>query len=250
MEEDTLEGNRFLANLDFEQILAGVSANITVPEKFGAVQRPLFEGTIDEVVEVAMREQAVTKATDDKPVLATYGIGPCIALVGYDPVNKIGFLTHYTNATELKHSFTSLLCALNRAGCNYGFDVRIVCNDSFSSEKEIDLLRNLVEHRNLHGMRMVEEDLEPSGEISKSIALDTRTGEVFSYNPLEDPDREPYAELDGLRMLAPGSARMVYMCGEEDLFCFETIGRERPLFNGPSFSGNFSKIIEKEISEF
>jgi len=54
--------------------------------------RPPYQGNYTEVVEVFQREFGVTRGDDPKPVLATYGLGPCVAMVGWSPEHKVGFL--------------------------------------------------------------------------------------------------------------------------------------------------------------
>lgn len=46
-------------------------------------KRPDYDKNMADVIEVGQREYAVTHAIDPKPVLATFGVGPCVALVGY-----------------------------------------------------------------------------------------------------------------------------------------------------------------------
>ncbi len=95
-----------------------------------ATFRPEFLGDITDVVEVYMNQQAVTRATDVKPILATFGLGTCVSLVGYEPNQRVGFLTHYTSLTEIDDSFPDLLWALYKLGLSHEaptrFEVRLV----------------------------------------------------------------------------------------------------------------------------
>lgn len=57
----------------------------------------------EEIAETLQSEASFTKATDKKPIVATYGCGPCVALGGYDTVNKIAFIVHFTFSSQLKN---------------------------------------------------------------------------------------------------------------------------------------------------
>ncbi len=180
--------------------------------KKNGVQRPEFLGDMGDVVEVSMNQQAVTRATDAKPVLATFGLGPCVALVGYEPSAKVGFLTHYSASTEVAGSFPNLLAILYRIGLSHEtptrFEVRLVGG----WEKEDGLIRELktrVRHGTSFNMKIVEEDTGCVDD-GRSVALDTRTGELFSYNPMNNPNTKMPDELEQMRMSIPRPADLVY----------------------------------------
>jgi len=57
--------------------------------------RNVYSGNMNLVMEVMQREYGITHASDSKTVLASYGAGPCVMLVGHEPNKKIGFIAHY-----------------------------------------------------------------------------------------------------------------------------------------------------------
>lgn len=181
--------------------------------KIASVQRPEFQGDMEDVVEVDMNEQAVTRATDPKPVLATFGLGSCVALVGYEPSAKVGFLTHYSASTEVAGSFPTLLATLYRAGLSHEaptrFEVRLVGGWEGDSDKLMSELETRVMFGTSFNMQIVERDTGYV-EQGRSIALDTRSGELFSYDPLKKPGRRSLSEFDKLRMLIERPADLVY----------------------------------------
>ena len=171
-------------------------------ENFGeSSTRPPYQRNYEEMAEVFQREFGVTRGDDSKPVLATYGLGPCVAMVGWSPKYKVGFLTHYDGLTELPGSFGSLLYRISQQleGEASEFDVRIVGGQTGQSEQIIDFLKSRSNIREDIRMKLTEE--ETGGYTSnRSIALDTRTGEVFSYDPKLNPHRREITELDKMRI--------------------------------------------------
>ena len=184
-------------------------------------KRPELSGDMAGVVEVRQKEQAVTRATDSKPILATFGLAACVSLVGYEERDRVGFLTHYDASTDLGESFTDILIALYKNGLTHNrpnrFDVRIVTGWGYDSDARIiDQLRTRVNGGTFFSMRVVEEDTdyEPQG---KSIALDTRTGELFSYDAAKNPHTKDLTELERLRIVIPRKADMVYDSGKQEI---------------------------------
>ncbi|MDP3639732.1 MAG: hypothetical protein Q8R53_00830 [Nanoarchaeota archaeon] len=195
----------------FRDVLKYFSLDSLVTEKNG-VQRPEFSGNMDDVVDVSMNQQAVTRATDAKPVLATFGLGPCVSLVGYEPSEKVGFLTHYSASTEVNNSFPNLLATLYRIGLSHDgptrFEVRLVGGWE-REDKLIQELKTRVRHGTMFNMEIVEEDTGYVEE-GRSVALDTRTGELFSYSPKNNPHTKIPDELEIMEMLIPCPADLVY----------------------------------------
>lgn len=206
------EGEDFKFDPDrLGDLIKDFSLDSLIAEKDG-VQRPEFSGDMDGVVDVSMNQQAVTRATDAKPVLATFGLGPCVALVGYEPSAKVGFLTHYSASTEVAQSFPNLLATLYRIGLSHEaptrFDVRLVGGWD-NADKLIGELKTRVRHGTSFNMKILEED---TGYVAdgRSVALDTRTGELFSYNPQKNPNTKIPNELEQMQMLIPRPADLVY----------------------------------------
>lgn len=175
--------------------------------------RPPYQGSYEEMAEVSQREFGVTRGDDSKPVLATYGLGPCVSMVGWSPEHKVGFLTHYDGLAELPGSFGSLLYRISQQleGEASEFDVKIIGGQTGQSEQIIDFLKARLNMRKDIQMKLTEE--ETGGYTNnRSIALDTRTGEVFSYDPKLNPHRREITDLDAM-MLTTGfksSARLAY----------------------------------------
>ncbi len=166
----------------------------------------------EEVIEILQREFGVTRGDDSKPVLATYGLGLCVALVGWSPTYKIGFLAHYDANTDLSTSFGHLLYVISKQleGKESEFYVRIFGGKEHASEQIIDFLKARLNIRKDILMKLIEEETD-SYRNNTSIALDTRTGKLFSYNPIFNPYRREITKLDMFGLIAEKTpARLVY----------------------------------------
>src|SRR3989344_1943718 len=130
-------------------------------------RQPEYNGSYDHLVEVSMNEFAVTNTNASKPVLATYGLSPCVSLVGYSPEDKVGFLTHYYGCTDMGNSFGLLLYhILKQLGKNpsdfssdpTNFEVRLIGGYNGMSESLINSIRGRFHTRSDISMKLVEED--------------------------------------------------------------------------------------------
>lgn len=54
------------------------------------------------IAEALQSEAAFTTAKQKKHIVATYGCGPCVAVGGYDRINKIAFVVHFATAKEVR----------------------------------------------------------------------------------------------------------------------------------------------------
>jgi hypothetical protein len=174
--------------------------------------RPQYHGSYDELTEVLQREFGITNGDDSKPILATYGLGPCVSMIGWSPKHKVGFLTHYDSMTKLSDSFSTLFYRISQQLEKKAseFDVRIVGGETNQSEQIIDFLKSRLNMRKDIKMRLIEEDT--GGCMNpRSIALDTRTGETFSYNPNLNPYMRKITELDIMKLRIESPAKLVYV---------------------------------------
>lgn len=166
-------------------------------------EQPLqpFRGLHRDVVEVLQHEQAITTATDSKPVLATVNLATCIGITAYERTARIGALGHYDGRTDLELSLAELFDIMESfvKYTHTQFDVNIIT--AYPQDNEVDrriIQQSILARKNMHVN--ITELISPSTE-RKSIALDTRTGQVYSYNFFENtfkirrPSSNPKAEL-------------------------------------------------------
>jgi len=124
---------------------------------------------------------AVASADSETPVLATSGLGPCVALAAYDRKQKIGFLSHntaYTNIVELN----DLLVRDMKYQVRDPLDLEFYIVGGVDGSKLADEVRDyVVDHLGANLDRIVYEDtngkVDPYGP-GRSFALDTRNGKV------------------------------------------------------------------------
>lgn len=156
-------------------------------------EEPVYNNNMDDVVEVLQKEYAITNAEDEKPVLAASGLYACTALVGYDKETKVGFLAHYDLGTDVGVSFDNLAGELGQGN----YEVNIIGGENGFSEELVQSIRAEVNEND--NMIIVQEDVLGHGHIypnDRSIALDTRTGEIFTYDPGLNPNARQDHDLE------------------------------------------------------
>lgn len=168
---------------------------------------PEYQDKSDLVSLIFPGEQGITRADSIKPILATFGLGPCISVSGYDKERSVGFLTHYHSLVEILESMQQVVNAMPIQELQ--FDVSIIGSDSFtvSMYKEIKFVLEQLS-QGLMKFKVTEEDVLDS--VKRSVALDTRTGERFVFDPKKHDGLRTNVPtiLDGKRYLA----KMVYNC--------------------------------------
>lgn len=127
---------------------------------------------------VLQREVAITNSLSSKPVLATDGIGPCIAVAMYNKAENKAALAHIDALTDIA-SLEEILEKLSKG--NAHIDVHLVGGDDTSRDKMVDLI-NLF--KNFHNVSIESADLgkrkDAEAGLPRSLAIDARTGQVFS----------------------------------------------------------------------
>lgn len=170
------------------------------------------QGHMNLVQEVFQREGVFSTSESEKPILATYGIGPCVSVMGYCKDLKRGFLVHYDDLTD--RSFGSLdnsysppkslmkICYWGSLGAKDTptYNIRII-----QGNENTGLLNNIESYlSSLNGwrgggrIRLNVEDRDVEEELAgeKSIAVDLRDGRVFRYSPSKNPYRKVSSDLD------------------------------------------------------
>ncbi|MBI2045673.1 hypothetical protein HYT23_06450 [Candidatus Pacearchaeota archaeon] len=175
-----------------------------------STNRPAYLGDYGEVVEVHQREFALTSSRNPKPVLATHGVASCTGFAGWSQEHGVGFLAHYDALTDLPASLEHLLYRVSESVQHLPakFEVRLLQGD-WPDRQTMEFLKARLNMRDDISMKLVEEDV--GGKMSKSIALDTRTGQTYTYNPMKNPNRGKVSRLDVIRILSGrSSANLIY----------------------------------------
>ncbi|MBR9681725.1 MAG: hypothetical protein GOV00_02915 [Candidatus Altiarchaeota archaeon] len=169
--------------------------------------RPRLQKDFDKLVDVFMGKWAITNAEDEKPILATFGAGPCLAVAGYLPEKKAGFVAHYSLPnTVLESNLLFELSKYQQGDETLYVEIHMTGEDC--NKETVDAFKKYMTWRKDIVMEIVEE--HTSGGDS-SIALDTRTGETFSYSSLDNPHYQEHTKLDELKaLLGMGGAELAY----------------------------------------
>lgn len=150
-------------------------------------------------------ELVITTADNEKPIVATFGCGPCVALGGYDPTNKIAFVVHFATAAEvtkygdfLYHTILKLV----KTPMTPPMQLHLRGGLEGVSEDTVEAIKNwitVVLRRERLLLEIVSEDILSSIDFEeKSLLIDSRTGEVSTYDPMSNPKRRPFSKLEEL----------------------------------------------------
>jgi hypothetical protein len=162
----------------------------------------------DEIAEALQSEVSFTTACDKKPIVATYGCGPCIAVGGYEPTNKIAFVAHFSHAREVIECGGTIFYTISKlAKQKIEKPIQIHLRGGWkgeeTSEKTVNIIKKWMACRKDIPMELASEDLfdETSLCPRKSLSIDSRTGIASTYNPTSNPNRRT---VDSLSVLANG----------------------------------------------
>ncbi len=155
--------------------------------QFSTIEISKQDMDFNKLQEVLMTEGVITESSSERPVLATYGAGPCVIVGGYNKKNSRAFLTHFT-ANNSIDSLNSIVYQMKQ----WGDDLEIVVvGGSQDIKKKIEILKKL---------KQIEDLNNKSGKIdiklaeSTSLAVDSRTGKFTSYNPNLNPESKKIIE--------------------------------------------------------
>lgn len=147
----------------------------------------------DEIREAGMSEIVISNARGLHPVLTTYGLGPCVGLAGYDPMNRFGFVTHIVTDSEIEKSGKMLLeriQAYRQEHSSAPLFIHLRGGIKGVSESTIGLIKQWMQESGILMFVVSEEILaEPIlpgtmiPEVPGSLRLDVRTGSCERYDP-------------------------------------------------------------------
>lgn len=154
----------------------------------------------DEIAETLQAEASFTIATDKKPIVATYGCGPCVALGGYDAINKIAFIVHFSNAMEVRNCGRVIfynISKLIKKKITIPIQIHLRGGYKGRSERTIEAIKIWMKGREDFPMEIASEDiLCNSSSGSKSLSIDSRNGQVAEYDCLLNPKRREITPLN------------------------------------------------------
>lgn len=135
--------------------------------------------TPEEARGVAQRELVMANLDSQKPILGTFGADSCVAIAVYNPTTHKAMLSHVDALTEL----SSLRRYLDIIAQDSTEKLQVHLAGGQESSKEV--CAKIIKMLNDRGDNTIKSSkLIPLGGSGESLAIDARTGEVFtSFNP-------------------------------------------------------------------
>lgn len=154
-------------------------------------------------MEMKSQKPSFTIETDKKPIVATYGLSPCVALGGYDETNKIAFIVHFSNAGEVRKAAGLMFLNIAKlAKIKIATPIKLHLRGGIEGQSEaiIEAIKIWMEQRPDLPMEIASQDILVSRAHlgSKSLSIDSRNGEVSEYDPLTNPKRRSFSQSDTL----------------------------------------------------
>lgn len=163
-----------------------------------------------EASNIYIRGVGLTDANNAAPVLGTFGVGPCVAVAVYNPQTRTGLLAHLDARTD-PQSLNQLLDRLDGGGA--ALQAHVVGGQE-QTRHLVEETLSVLESR--PGLSIKTTDVLNDRGL-RSLALDTRTGEVFDRFMPGDLTKHPrHSEIMGMHAataLTPAGLRMEYDFG-------------------------------------
>lgn len=178
----------------FEEKIAGIFKKgikeVVIPKSDQETFSKELDGT--EIIEVRMREVAFTMDTDSMPIVATFGCDSCVALGGYEETNHIAFVVHFSNATQVENSGELIfdqLAKLMKKKIEKPIQLHLRGGIPVEHSKQIiAAIESWMKQREDFPMEIGSSDiLNRNSVLGESLLIDSRNGQVASYNPYMNP---------------------------------------------------------------
>ena len=162
--------------------------------------RPVYCGDYSLLNLVHGGEATISTSESERPIIGSFGMGPCIAMTGYDPKQKIGFISHNGIGDYVETLHTLVLEELRKKSkSELKMDIHIVGGMIGSGELASRLTG--VARDNFNPRRIscdLALDTSDWTYLGKSFLLDVRNGNIYSVDgrPLSSiPKANPSIKL-------------------------------------------------------
>lgn len=155
------------------------------------------------IVEALQSEIAFTNSTDSKPIIATYGCGPCVAFGAYDETNKFAVIAHFATPDEIKENYGNIMYKMSLLAKNpikKPIQVHLRGGHAGVSEETIEAIKKLMKLNKNFPMEIASQNILHYSD-AQSLLIDSRTGEVQDYDPMKNPFHREITQVDIQRML-------------------------------------------------
>lgn len=176
---------------------------------------PIYLGSYEEVCEVEQRQYAISSASSPKPVLATWHFSDCVAAVGFDKEQKIGFLFHIDADSRIARAITNLVSSLQQrdGNANYSFEYILLGSadrKNITAEDRRVFIQNLFEKNSSNTISFKRRSQDERDSISfndfmkdsfwsrsvrlcRSVAIDLRHDDPLSSLMGYEAELNPYS---------------------------------------------------------
>lgn len=152
----------------------------------------------DLIREAGLSEAVFSHKGDYRPILTTSSLATCIGVAGYDPMNKFGFVIHFTGENEVQASGAMLadrIRAYKDQNSNAPLLIHLRGGIKGMSEPLLEQVKEWLLTMDQNTIIASEDTLQPPiftgigiPKVPGSIKLDVRTGTCELY----DPETNPY----------------------------------------------------------
>jgi len=154
---------------------------------------PLVSENYNKCAEVFQQGFGFTSSNDEKPYIATFGLGPCIAIVGYNKEHKIGFIYHIDNKKCFHDkNVGTLYYHINKFKENYHeesmtFVVSLFGSTTYYQKHFVEYIYTQIKRYNMFWAKynikinIVENNINTENN-STSVCLNTEDGSFYSFN--------------------------------------------------------------------
>lgn len=140
----------------------------------------------DETAEAVLQHTAaITGSNSDKPILGTYGAGPCVIIAAYNPSTNQALLMHIDGLTSL----SSLTKHIDSIANGITLQIHLRGGDGSSKKMCTEIIKLL---KSRDDIQIISANIGTGGN-AKSLAIDSRTGEIFTnFSPKQLHHEENY----------------------------------------------------------
>lgn len=154
------------------------------PNEIADKLRPEYQGDYSLLSLVHGGEATISTSESQRPVIGSAGMGPCIAMAGYDSKQRIGFVSHNGVGDYVGALHDLVLKELReKSKPDLEMDIYII-GGMIGSGELASKLRNIA--RENFNPRTINEDLTLNVSdwtyLGKSLLLDVRDGKVYSID--------------------------------------------------------------------
>jgi len=146
-------------------------------------RREVYYGDYSKIKEVTSTSGGRI-TSENFPLIGTYGLGPCIAIIGRDPKSKTTFMTHNVPIKKLEKINDPMINQLRKEGIPpERLEFYLIGGNITYKDHANKIKRHL--SSKIVNPKIVYEDLieknDPKG-LGKSVVIDSNTGNIFCHD--------------------------------------------------------------------